>query len=215
MKLNETLAPWSLAIGLFAHGACGADHQVHPRLDVGASFLFSQQVEAGGVNEGTYSPRLDAIARNNADGLIFTIASGPKTEAARTKTILQTLYALAADACVVDVMNGTALMSGTGCERPLPEHQAWTIKDRWGTQTCELMRPATERVSVPAGEFDATKIECRNNEATSGRRTVNNYWYAATLGMMVKAVHRQIDSSGTEVSSVAEQLVSYELQTTP
>jgi hypothetical protein len=213
MKLYKTLAPWSLAIGMFAHSAFGADRHIHPRLDVGASFLFSQQVKGGSMKEGTYAPRLDAYARNNADGLIFTIESGPKK--ATPRAVLQTLYALAADACVVDVMNGTALMSGTGCERPLPEHQPWTIKDQWGTQTCELMRPATERVSVPGGEFDATKIECRDNSPESGRRTVNTYWYAAALGMMVKAVHRQIDSSGTEVSSVAEQLVSYELRTTP
>jgi len=207
MTRTTTAIQWVLAAGLSVQLAFSAEPSAHSRIDVGASFLFSQAVQGGGMKKGTYFPRLDAFGRNSAGGLIFTIASGPKKET--TAVVNQTIYALAADACVVDVVNGTALMSGTSCGQSLPE--SWTIENpRGGVRTCMLMQPATERVSVPSGEFNTTRIECREKAGTPEQHRVTVYWYAPTIGAMVKAVHRTLDSAGTEISSITEQLVNYQ-----
>ena len=159
------------------------------------------------MRNGTYHPRLDAYGRNSAGGLIFTIASGPKKET--PGVVRQIVYSLVSGSCVVDVMNGTALMTGKHCDQPLP--QKWTIETARGDlKTCTLMQPQEERVQVQAGEWDSTRIECREKGAAPGQQRVNLYWYAPSVGAMVQAVHRTVDEAGTEISAITEQLVNYQ-----
>jgi len=159
------------------------------------------------MRNGTYHPRLDAYGRNSAGGLIFTIASGPKKE--MPGVMLQIAYSLAPGSCVVDVMNGTALLTGKHCDQPLP--QKWTIETARGdVKTCTLVQPQEARVQGPAGEWDTTRIECREKGAGAGQQRVDLYWYAPSVGAMVKAVHRTVDEAGTELSTITEQLLSYQ-----
>jgi hypothetical protein len=135
------------------------------------------------------------------------IGSGPKKEA--PDAIRQIAYSLAPGGCVVDVMNGASLVKGKHCDQPLL--QKWTIETARGDlKTCTLMQPQEERVQVPAGEWDSTRIECRQKGTAPGQERVNLYWYVPSVGAMVKAVHRTIDEAGTEISSITEQLESYQ-----
>jgi hypothetical protein len=53
-----------------------------------------------------HAPRLEAFSKNNFGGMIFALAVDPNRDPTKT-LIRQTLYALEADACVVDVIHGT------------------------------------------------------------------------------------------------------------
>lgn len=199
---------WLFLLGFCTHNALSADQVVHPQIEVGASYLLTQDVIDAGVKKGTYSPRLDAYGRNAEGGMIFAIGQGPKQHELPGKHIVQTIYALNPDACIVDVMNGMALMNGAGCNRPLPKH--WTIQDRRNsTYACELMQPEKEHIVTAAGEFDATKIECRETSAAPNKQLTATYWYVPSIGSMVKAVHRAVDADGTELYLIREQLVEY------
>lgn len=207
---THTRIKWPLLLmAVVAQTSFGADELVHPRIEVGASFLFTQMIEEPGVKRGPYAPRLDAWARNGAGGIIFTIASGPKKEAPKN-TILQTYYGLGAEDCIVDVFSGVALATGASCAQPLPTDRSWVAKDQQKvTYECHLMPSPLEHVSVPAGEFDATKIECRKNIGAESERQLINYWYVPSIGAMVKTIYHSFDAAGAERSIIME-LASYQ-----
>lgn len=72
------------------------------------------------------------------------------------------------------------------------------------------MQPTIEHISVPAGEFDATKIECQEKDRPPNKQRSTIYWYVASIGAMVMAVHRAVDANGAELFSISEQLVAYQ-----
>jgi hypothetical protein len=187
-----------------------ASELAHPQIDMGASFLFSQTFEDHSGKHGPYSPRLDAWQRNGKGGLIFTGAIGPKTESTKN-TILQTMFALDAGACVVDVFNGFALVTGKGCGVPLPKDRTWSATDRSNdTYQCRVTEPRMEHVSVPAGEFDAVKIECRRVVTAGSTQQLANYWYVPRLGAMVKTIYRNFNAAHEQISVNTTELVNYE-----
>src|SRR5262245_27607167 len=103
--------PFAVLICLFSVVVAASDHA---RLEVGQSFLLEQVIERNGKRVGMYTPRLDAFARNNVGRLLLEIDSGPKG-AESDGRITKIMYTINSDACVVDVLNGLALRTGTDC----------------------------------------------------------------------------------------------------
>lgn len=90
------------------------------------------------------------------------------------------------------------------------EKLPWTNGDGHSTATCEVK--AEEKVSVPVGAFDTVRIECAGfwnrvfNGNFSGRQT-EVYWYAPTIGRLVKSQFMNFTSSGSPFDKTQTELV--------
>jgi hypothetical protein len=68
------------------------------------------------------------------------------------------------------------------------------------------MQPAHEQVEVPAGKFDALKLECKREFGQPRRIQTTIYWYDPALGTMLRVFRITADEKGALVFSMTEQL---------
>jgi hypothetical protein len=73
-----------------------------------------------------------------------------------------------------------------------------------------------EEVQVPAGKFNAVRVDISGNRSVQGRRGNNvarfrhSTWYASEIGRYVKAHHQQWDSGGGITTDDLVQLLEYQ-----
>ena len=85
------------------------------------------------------------------------------------------------------------------------------------TQSVRFEVLAWESITVPAGRFDAYKIEARgtyvNNDGrnTFGGRTYGLYWYAPAVRRAVRYEYRDTTPQGRVWNQTVDQLVRFEL----
>lgn len=103
---------------------------------------------------------------------------------------------------------------------PLKVGRRWNYETRWvfkfkgstGTLAMDVVVQARERVSVPAGEFDAFRLFARgklggNSPANTfyGVETTTTYWYAPAARAIVKSQHHNPYLGRTTVELVGMQ----------
>jgi TonB family protein len=222
-----------MAASLAGRSTPGATPTFHARIAVGTSFVFSQERRsAAAAPEHSRVPRItaDYISRTglmafsmkHVQSLIVPESSGGAVEATTHVDVGTVLYFLDSGACVVDVLNGIALMSGAGCDQPLPKEGSWTVSlplakmnsnlnyQNNKTAICSVTRADTQKTTVPAGSFDTVEIACALPDDSKGHAVSATYWYARDIGIMVKCSTRATDSSSNEVWSTTEELQAYE-----
>jgi hypothetical protein len=101
---------------------------------------------------------------------------------------------------------------------PLKVGRRWNYKSRWtfkakgstGTIAMAVEVQARERVSVPAGEFDAFRLLARGKlggtspiNSTYDADTTTTYWYAPSARAIVKSVHHNPYLGKTTVELVS------------
>lgn len=81
---------------------------------------------------------------------------------------------------------------------PLEVGKKWEFKNKWTNKTrvasgrdqLDIVVSGYEKVTVPAGEFDAFKIEAKgfwnNDTSRSNGRTIRTYWFAPAAKAVVK-----------------------------
>ena len=92
------------------------------------------------------------------------------------------------------------------------ERWPWPNGEGHSTASCEVM--AAEKVIVPAGSFDAVRVECsgfwnRVFEGTSRGRQAEVYWYAPKISRQVKYQYRDWDPYGSTYNRVQTELLEF------
>lgn len=122
--------------------------------------------------------------------------------------------------CLIDVFSGNDLAGGRGCEKSLISGERWSIQERYTKSLVhvDFQAEGLERVLVPAGNFNAHRLEVVIVDSTIGgeggtapsKYTEISYWYAEAVRGMVKIERRFFDSQRTHTHSVIQELAEFD-----
>ncbi len=200
-RLHRRLAAALLVLNATAPAISRAD-DAPLQLDLNQTWTYRQEATGDGPVESI--PRVEvATAYPRAGNWAVAIRSVGTARAANAPTeAAQILGLVDGHGCIVDVLEAQTLQNAP-CA-PAAPHDAWTIALPDG-RTREFKAIARENIRVPAGSFEALRIESvesavmalsggvRSSVATS--RTV--YWYAPRAGAMARVEHEILRPDGT------------------
>lgn len=180
-----TVAIWCAAAALtLVATAAVAQRAERAEVKVGDRWRFEQRDQRTGVKE--YETVRIVTA---ADASRIATTEGDATGS------------FTADWNPLDTPRGSNSESVKYLDFPLEIGKKWAFKTQWtnkitqsrGRSTFDVAVVAHERVKVPAGEFDAFKVEAKGfwNNDTSGRsgRVVLAYWFAPAARQVVKTTN--------------------------
>ena len=204
-KLNASLQLALLAFSVLFGSAAAAQDTIKsaevPTIKVGDRWKYEQSDRRTGVKESELDRHVTAVTATQIEG----------TE--NDSKLIMTL-----DLSVME--SSTSVVSGEAkaLSFPLEIGKKWSYKTSFASKTngnkgrweLEAAVVAIERVKVPAGEFDAFKVEYKgfwNNDSTrrNGRLVLSN-WYAPSARCVVKTEYED------GYNKWVRQLVEFQLQ---
>jgi len=102
------------------------------------------------------------------------------------------------DACMVEGLTGIWMRRGADCAKALEPGATWTRESKKGETKISLAfrYMGMEKVTVPAGTFDALRIDC-DNRAVSSRgeiRMQRKFWYVPALRGMARVEETRLNA---------------------
>ncbi len=166
-------------------------------LEAGDSWIYRQDVISGGKQQGPFRPEYSIPYKNRDGNWIVTVrAAGAPRPASGVAEISQTLGVVDGHGCVIDIP-GTLTLQIQPCSVPIEQGDRWSIDTMAGTRRREMRAVAIESVSVPAGTFQAIRIEGEERQTGDGTVTARMvFWYSADIRAMVRVERDFISPSG-------------------
>jgi hypothetical protein len=172
-------------------------------------FQYLVHVETG--KEVYVLHRRFSVLGRNVDGDFIVSAVDVNPAKKDTKYIEDIQYVLGKDDCILHFFTGTTFRTAGDCGRALPS-RSWDVMARkhGGAGHCKIPRARPEQVNVAAGTFEAIRIDCRTQIPGMPEPVKASYWYAPSLGAMVKSASRVMAPNG-KPARFTEELEEYKL----
>lgn len=170
----------------------------------GDMWVYKQTTEAPGQAPSSDTWRFRAAYRTK-EGKLAVLAAPAKL--AGPNVLWKIVYLLNDDVCTLDVANGESLGLKHSCDTPLKVDMAWESgsAERQSRMHERYQVLAQEKVQVPAGSYEAFKIDSVGT--VDGKRFHTIFWYAPEVKGMIKIVRENFDASGRISQQLTEELM--------